>query len=117
MENLAFKDFKGAVTHEEFAAVLKIVAEEYKGLQKLVKSREKFRKATKESMRQIEEQSIGMPPKLAEKLIEGLKRRAEEEVESKFTEQIKRHRAAVDFLNRFNTTDNQLPYLDLKIKE
>lgn len=114
--DLAFENFKGAVTQDEFAAILTIARDEYDSLLKVSKAREEFRAKTYEGIRQVKEQSIGMPPKLAEKLIEGLKRRAEQDVEKHYAEKIKRHRSVTDFLNRFQMSDELLPYLDFKIK-
>ena len=118
-ETLAFKDFKNAVPLVEFNSILKIARHEYEQLLRVHTARENFNEKSEEGLRQIQEQSAGMPPGLAEKLIEGLARKADDEVLKGFEGAIQRHRHITDFLNRFQTSKEILPYLDfnaLKIK-
>ena len=116
---LAFKDFRNAIPLIEFEAVLKIARHEYEQLAKIHTSREKFMARSEEGMKQIKEQSEGMPPGLAQKLIEGLARRADDDILKGFEGAIKRHVYITDFLNRFQDSEEILPYLNfntLKLK-
>jgi len=109
---IAFKDFKGAISTKEFKAIIAMAEEEYLFLEKIVEERVKFQGSVEIGIDQIKNQSSQMPPGLAEKLIDGLKRRAIKEVESEYSKQIDRHMEVVDFLNRFRLSDDMLPYLD-----
>ena len=109
---LAFKDFKNAVTVKEFEAVLSIAKKEYSDLEKVLESRSKFLKKASEAERQIKEQSLGMPPGLARKLLEGLERRADKDITGIFSDRIARHKDITDFINRFQSTESEYPYLD-----
>ena len=97
---IAFTDFKSSITISEFESVLEIANEEYSKLARVAKS-----------------QAGNMPPGLLEKLIEGLERRANKDVLNQFSNEIIRHKAVTDFLNRFRQSDDELQYLDLTIKE
>ena len=109
---IAFKDFKNAITTEEFLAVLEIARHEYDQMTRAVAGRDRFAKKTDDGIEQIKSQEGSMPPKLAEKLIAGLKRRANDKLHEQFSKEIARHRSITDFLNRFQTSDQLLPYLN-----
>jgi hypothetical protein len=111
---IAFKDFKGAVAMNEFLAVLEIVNAEYYNLKDLHNHEAKFQARADEGIEQIKAQSHGMPPGLAEKLIDGLKRKANQSMNDSFSKELARHRDLTDFLNRFRDTSEQLPYLTFK---
>ena len=68
-EKLAFKDFKNAIPMDEFESILKVARHEYKQLTKVHAAREKFRVKSDDSIKQIQDQSEGMPPGLAKKEI------------------------------------------------
>jgi hypothetical protein len=116
MENtnkeLAFKDFKNAVSIDEFESILKIAKEEYDLCLKIVNAKEKFQKETEKSIEAINEQSHGMPPGLSKKLIEGLKRKANKEALKDMNHILIRHSSITDFINRFQKTSEILPYLN-----
>ena len=114
---IAFTDFKSSITISEFESVLEIANEEYSKLARVAKSKAKFEKKAEESLQQIKSQASNMPPGLLEKLIEGLERRANKDVLKQFSNEIRRHKAVTDFLNRFRQSDDELQYLDLTIKE
>ena len=111
-EQLAFKDFEGAVTKKEFLAVLDLAKGEYLRLMKVIDSHNKFAEKANHAMKAVKSQQGQMPSELVEKLVEGLKRRADGDVYKHFKEPIDRHRSIVDFLNRFNNTKEELEYLD-----
>ena len=111
-EELAFKDFKNAVPINEFESILKVARHEYKQLTKIHAAREKFRAKSDDGIKQIQDQSEGMPPGLAKKLIEGLARRADDEILKGYEGAIKRHQHITDFLNRFQSSEEILPYLN-----
>jgi len=108
----AFKDFKNAISIDEFESVLKMAKEEYKMCTNIIKAKEKFQKKTQEGIEAITEQSAGMPPGLAKKLIQGLQRKANNEALKGMKDIIDRHVSVTDFINRFQTTTEVLPYLD-----
>ena len=114
---IAFTDFKSSITISEFESVLEIANEEYAKLAKVAKSKAKFEKKAEDSLQQIKSQASNMPPGLLEKLLEGLERRANKDVLKQFSNEIRRHKAVTDFLNRFRQSDDELQYLDLTIKE
>jgi hypothetical protein len=114
---IAFTDFKSSITISEFESVLEIANEEYAKLARVAKSKAKFEKRAEDSLQQIKSQAGNMPPGLLEKLLEGLERRANKDVLKQFSNEIRRHKAVTDFLNRFRQSDDELQYLDLSIKE
>ena len=71
---IAFKDFKGAITVQEFESVLEIVNKEYSNLEKLCNFKETFKNQVNSTLEKMKEQSKEMPPGLLNKLIEGVKR-------------------------------------------
>lgn len=111
---LAFKDFRNAVPLDEFESILKIARHEYDQLYKVAQSRDKFIEKSKLGLKQIKENESQMPPGLAEKLLEGLSRRADDEILKGYKGAIKRHKHVTDFLNRFQSADEELPYLEFK---
>lgn len=116
VDDLAFKDFKGAVTNDEFQAVLSLAKEEYLRCKRVLDARERFIKKTQDGMDAINAQAQGMPPGLAKKLIEGLARRADKETISGLGDEIKRVKHVVDFLNRFQDSSELIQYLDFNFK-
>jgi hypothetical protein len=108
----AFKDFKNAISIDEFESVLNMAKEEYRMCTKIIKAKEKFQKKTQEGIEAITEQSAGMPPGLAKKLIQGLQWKANNEALKGMKDIIDRHVSVTDFINRFQTTTEVLPYLD-----
>ena len=92
---VAFKDFKNSITTEEFLSILAIVRHEYDMMSKVVKAKDKFKEKTNQGIEQVKNNSSGMPPGLAEKLIEGLERKATKRLHEDFSNEIKRHKAVV----------------------
>ncbi len=116
---VAFKDFKNAISNEEFLSILAMAKEEYSKLEKIIKSRKKFAETAKMGINVVNSNSGNMPPGLAEKLIKGLERKANGDINKMFSEEIARHKSVVDFINRFQDTEEQYIYLNfsfLKIK-
>lgn len=113
---IAFKDFKGAITVSEFESVLEIVNKEYSNLEKLCDLKETFKNEVTSTLEKMKEQSKEMPPGLLEKLVEGMKRRAKKEVFLPFENEIKRHKHVTDFLNTFRDTEDKLKYLNFELK-
>lgn len=111
-DNIAFKDFKNAITKDEFLSVLDLAKEEYRNMIKILNAREGFEQKIMEGKERIEEESAQMPPGLAEKLLEGLARRANNEMKDKFSKEIGRINHLVDFINRFQPTTEQYEYLN-----
>ncbi len=114
----AFKDFKNAISNEEFLAVLEVAKEEHAKLSKAMTARQKFFDQAANGMitgiQQGEDgSSQGLPPGLAEKLVEGLKRRADKDMSDIFQDEAKRHVALTEFVNRFTNTNEQLEVFDL----
>jgi hypothetical protein len=108
---LAFTDFKNAIPLEEFESVLKIARHEYDSLKRIYDARVEFSKNMKNSADSIAQSSAGMPPGLAEKLIEGLERRASQDIKG-YEGAIRRNIHITDFLNRFQDSKQELPYLN-----
>lgn len=111
-KKVEFKDFKKSVTRGEFDAILSIANIEYNKLLKVIKDTDYFNEKMAEGMKEIKEQSKGMPPGLANKLIKGIKRKAKAQVTDMFSEEIARHIEITDFINRFKSSGEELPYLD-----
>lgn len=111
-KKVEFKDFKKSVTRGEFEAILEIARREYDKLVEVLKSSDKFESKINDGIQQIEDQEEGMPPGLAKKLIDGLKKKAKNEVGKMFSKEIARQVEITDFLNRFQDSDKILPYLD-----
>jgi hypothetical protein len=85
--------------------------EEYERLTNVVESESGFKEKAKKSIDQIKGQSDGMPPGLADKLIRGLERKANGKMHEMFKDEIARHISLVDFINRFQQSNEELPYL------
>jgi hypothetical protein len=114
-DKIAFKDFKGSVTKSEFETVLVITREEYDKCRRLADLKEKFDIESAKAIADIEEQSADMPPGLKEKLIKGFQRAASRETMEVMEKEISRSNSLVDFLNRFQETNEMLPYLEFNI--
>jgi len=111
-KKVEFKDFRKSVTRGEFEAILEMARREYDKLVEVLKSSDKFESKINDGIQQIEDQEEEMPPGLAKKLIDGLKKKAKNEVSKMFSKEIARQVEITDFLNRFQDSDNILPYLD-----
>lgn len=112
-EEVAFKDFKKAVTVGEFEAILEVVTEEYKKMEGVVKSSLKFDSKIQDSIDQIQsENGDDLPAELTRKLVEGLKIKATNEVVKLFSDQIRRSDEVTDFINKFQLPGEEKPYLD-----
>ena len=107
-DEIAFKNLPGAVTNFEFDAILETIREEYYRMEKVLKSRNEF---VKKTSLVIGDNNTEMPPGLMEKLTEGLVRRADGDIKDLFGKEIARSKVLVDFLNRFQTSEELLPYL------
>lgn len=112
-DKIAFKDFKSAITLSEFEAVLGVARKEYNRVMDIIKARNNFLEKSKSSISQIGKEASKMPPGLADKLLDGLKRKAENELFKTYTEELSRHNEVTDFLNRFQLSEEVLPYADL----
>ena len=111
-KGVAFSDFKKAISNEEFEALLSLAKEEHEKNILSIAAKDRFEKKTEESIRSIKEQSLGMPAGLAEKLVEGFKRKAHREAFKEIGKSITRSNALVDFINRFEYTNDTKSYLD-----
>ena len=111
-EEIAFKDFKSSVTVGEFEAVLEMAKEEYKSMKKAFDVKKNFLNKCEKDLKEMQSIEDKMPLKLKEKLKEGFQRRAEKEFKNTFNLQLDRHRSLVDFINRFNTEEEDFAYLD-----
>ena len=111
-KKVEFKDFRKSVTRGEFEDILEMARREYDKLVEVLKSSDKFESKINDGIQQIEDQEEEMPPGLAKKLIDGLKKKAKNEVSKMFSKEIARQVEITDFLNRFQDSDNILPYLD-----
>tara|TARA_R110000796_G_scaffold79334_1_gene176392 strand:- start:1934 stop:2350 length:417 start_codon:yes stop_codon:yes gene_type:complete len=111
---IAFKDFKKSITKGEFNAVLNIAKEEYKRLSEVVQSAHNFAAKASEGILDINDngEDNSVPPIFAKKLIEGLKRKANQQLLELFTNQIHRSSDVVDFINRFKKPGKELEYLN-----
>ena len=109
---IAFKDFRKSVSVQEFEAILLVVRKEYDQLESIANNKEKFDAKAKQGISQLEAQKNTLPPGLADKLIEGIRRKAERGIKSLYSAEIIRQKEVTDFLNRFQTSDKELPYLD-----
>lgn len=106
---LAFKDFKNAVTQEEFSAVIDVVEAEYLNLKKALEKRDSFIQKLKQPPVDL----TNMPPGLLDKLSDGFLRHCDKELVSEYQDALRRSRVLVDFINRFRASDDMLQYHDL----
>tara|TARA_R110000850_G_scaffold90138_6_gene192388 strand:+ start:4299 stop:4682 length:384 start_codon:yes stop_codon:yes gene_type:complete len=111
-DEIAFKDFKGSVSKSEFETILTMAREEYDKCKIISDAKKKFEENSAEKINEVKEQSEGMPPGLAKKLIEGFHRAAQKETMKVMGKEVKRSNSLVDFLNRFQDTSEMLPYLE-----
>ena len=111
-DEIAFKDFKGSVSMSEFETVLAMAREEYDKCKIVSDAKKRFDEGSAKNINEIRDQSEGMPPGLAKKLIEGFKRAAQQETMKVMGKEVKRSNSLVDFLNRFQDTNEMLPYLE-----
>ena len=113
-EHLAFNDFKNAVSKKEFESVLSVVRDEYNKLKSIKEKELEFVKNSENTTRQMIKDNEGMPIEFANKLIEGLKRKASKKVNKLLKKEISRHRDCTDFLNRFQDSNEILPYINFE---
>lgn len=109
---IAFKDFKNAITNNEFLAVQALAEKEYTFLVKVLEKKKEFESKINDSESILGNSVSEMPPGLADKLLAGLARRATKDLMKHNKEEIDRHVSVVDFLNRFRASDDVLEYLD-----
>ena len=108
---IEFVDFKKSITTKEFQAILDIAKEEYRRLEEVITGSVRFNDRLNEGVEKINDINQQMPPGLAEKLTEGFRRKAKEQAKEMFKNEISRNIQVTDFLNRFQTSDELLPYL------
>ena len=109
---IAFKDFKNSISVEEFEAILFVVRKEYNQLESILSRKTSFDDKADQGIKQLEAQRDMLPKGLADKLIEGVKRKYKGEIKTLYSEEIVRQKQVTDFLNRFQHSDDILPYLD-----
>ena len=116
---IAFKNFKKSITKGEFQAVLNIAKEEYKKLSQVVDNATGFAKKASEGILDVDgnKGDSSVPPAFAKKIIEGLKRKANDQVVELFGYQISRSTEVVDFINRFKKPGKELEYLNFTFLE
>jgi len=107
-DDVVFKDIKKSLTLGQFETLMQLAQEDYDKLKRAVDARDAFEAKAKDQMLNEAGQ---VPAELAEKLVEGLVRRAATEFNNIFEDEIARHDDVLDFLNTFKTKDNQLDYL------
>lgn len=115
-KEVEFKDFKKSISKGEFKAVLEVCNSEYEKLRTLASSQEEFNQKVNESLLDIQNQSEGMPPGLADKLLQGIRRKANKEITNSYGDIIERHLEITDFINRFKTPGEEMPYITLNFK-
>tara|TARA_R110002049_G_scaffold25856_1_gene90396 strand:+ start:1287 stop:1682 length:396 start_codon:yes stop_codon:yes gene_type:complete len=111
-DSIAFNDFKSAISVKEFTVVLEVVKEEYTRLKQVSDSRKKFRDKALKGMEDIRKNENQMPPGFLDKLLEGLDRKANKLIEKEVGDVISRSKEIVEFINRFQPSDNLYPELD-----
>tara|TARA_R110000822_G_scaffold227017_1_gene359679 strand:- start:59032 stop:59406 length:375 start_codon:yes stop_codon:yes gene_type:complete len=111
-EEIAFNDFKGAVSIQEFEAVLTLCKKQYEKVKDILNTREKFLEDTKDKFlkaeSEIEDERIkaGM-----NKLVDALVKRADEELVKAAKEELKDIKNITEFLRRFGNA-NDYPELE-----
>ena len=113
-ELLAFNDFKNAVSKKEFESVLSVVRDEYNKLKSAKEKELEFIKNSENKTKQLLDDNEGMPTEFAEKIIEGLKRKANKKLKELLGKEISRNRDCTDFLNRFQDSNEILPYINFE---
>ena len=109
---IAFKDFKKAISVEEFEAILEVAKHEYKVMKNVIASRERFLSQSEEKLEGPGIEDI--PIELKKKLIAGFNRKIEKDLFAKFEGEFKRIDHITEFINRFSATDDQVEKLDVE---
>lgn len=107
-DDVVFTDVKKSLTLGQFETLTQLAEEDYDKLKRAVEARDSFEAKAKDKMLN---ESGNLPPELAEKLIQGLVRKALSEFQNIFKEELARHDDVLEFLNTFRTSENQLDYL------
>jgi len=120
-EDIAFNDFKGSVTVQEFNTVLRICEERYEKLAKVLSQREKFMEKAMEQLNNTSEAIEGsdMGNGKAEQAIGGLKKllsalskRGDKKMMKEIRKDILEAKHLTEFINRFKTSEEEKEHLD-----
>lgn len=106
---IAFKDFKNAITQKEFSAVIDIVESEYFKLKKALDYRSEFVQKLENEPETFRELPQGLLGPLSDIFL----KKSDKELVQNYSEELKRSRIVVDFINRFRMSDDMLEYHDL----
>ncbi len=106
-DEIAFKDFKSSITIGEFEALLSLARRDYREVSEVIRQKEEFVSSCEEKMND----NGDLPEKIVEQIKLGFKRRAEHDMIVSLPGHFERHRSIVDFLNRFEISDENLKYL------
>ena len=116
-EEIAFKDFQGAVSVKEFEAVLGLCRNQYKKVKEIVDRRAKFLEETESKFNKASE---SMPDNAVQeglnRLVDGLIEKADKELIKMASEELKDISEITEFLQRFSLAD-EYPQLDLSFLE
>ena len=108
-KEIAFNDFKGAITIGEFEAVLSLVEDEYnnfnEAIENISKAREKFKS-------NLDQNGEGLT-NVQKMVIDGLDRFAKERAKSMFGDKLDRLNNLIEFANRFKVPGKELKKIDL----
>lgn len=120
-ENVAFKDFKGSLTVQEFKTVFRICKERYEKLSQVLEQRKKFMDKALEQFDQTKEAIEGspLPNDKAEKaigglkkLLKGLSKRGDNKMRKEMKTDILEIMYLTEFLNRFSADSGTYEELD-----
>ena len=111
-DEIAFKNLKKSITRGEFEAILSVAKREYKRMKDIEQKAHKFRKKTLSSLDELEGDKRDLQFRATEKMVLGLANQAKKQVGRLFGENIYRLPALTDFINRFEVSGKELPYID-----
>jgi hypothetical protein len=109
---VAFKDFKGSITKDEFELILKRAEEDYAKLKSLSSKSLEFKRKSQSSLDQVVGGEDSVDARSTRRVVEGLIRQANKEVKKLFGDEIETNVILTNFINRFKVPGKELPYLD-----
>ena len=111
-DEIAFKNLKKSITRGEFEAILSVAKREYERMKDIEQKAHQFHKKTLSSLDEIEGDKKDLQFRATEKMVLGLANQAKKQVGRLFGENIYRLPALTDFINRFEVSGKELPYID-----
>ncbi|MGK0464831.1 hypothetical protein [Clostridium sp.] len=111
-DEVAFKNFRGSVTKNEFELVLKRAEDDYLKLKRLSDKSVEFKNKSEASLAEVVGGEDSASARGTARVVKGLIRQANKEVIKLFGDEIDTNVTLTDFINKFKVPGEELPYLD-----